>query len=461
MACFADDAVQFFVDNSLFVHHMPIEQQQALQLEALGRRLGAMRDAIAPLAVLAEAAGVGEIGRIEDVAGLMFPHQLYKSYSYRLFDELDFPALTEWLSRLTLVDLAAVKGRRFGAIDHWLDALDAETGLALLTSSGTTEALSLIPRGKRESELLRQRSLVEWRGPGAAAPVRAIGHRASMLWLSYADGRSGMLRSAAMLRENYTTPTTRFLPLLPMRASTDWQHYVGRVMAAERHGTPLPRLTPYVQARREEAAAAQASYDERIRTVLEIVRDELQDAPVHMAGGPLLLHRVATAGLRMGMAPGLPPGSRISTGGGTKGHAAPDGMIGAIKRFGGVDTIYEAYGMTEIGDAFGSCEQGRFHIWPWIVPLVFDEGSGALLPRRGRQAGRAGFFDLTAQTYWGGVVTADLVTISWDRCPCGRTTPQVVGPISRAASGTGADGPAGPSRAAMAVALEALNEGLG
>jgi hypothetical protein len=461
MGCFADDPVAFFVENSLYVHHMPLEQQEALQLDALRLRFAAMCEVLPPLTALANASGKREIERIEDVAALMFPHSLFKSYPHHLLDNLRFAELTEWLSRLTIIDLSPVKGRTFEAIDDWMDALDADTELAILTSSGTSEGLSLLPRGKLEGRLLHERAGIEWQPPDQLSPIRRADADSSMLWLSYADGRSGMLRSAALLRDKYTTPSTKFIALVPGRASTDWQNYMGRLIAAPLQGREPPQLTAYIAARQEEVALIHTNSQERLRTVLAIVRDELSGAPVHMAGGVIMLHRLAEEGLKMGMAPGLGPRSRVSTGGGTKGLAPPPGMESTIKRFAGVDVIYEAYGMTEIGDAFGSCEHGRFHIWPWIVPFVLDEETGAVLPRRGRQRGRGAFFDLSAQTYWGGVVTGDRVSISWERCSCGRSTPQVLPPVERIpASGQDAYGLGGAVPGAVHAALEALNRGL-
>lgn len=460
MGCFADDPVAFFARHSLFVHHLPLAQQEALQVEALQQRFAAMAEALPPLKALVEASGTREIRRLEDVAPLMFPHTLFKSYPGYLLDDLRFPELTEWLSRLTLVDLSPVRDREFDAIDHWMDALDAETGLAILTSSGTTEALSLLPRGKREGELLAGRTLVEWQAPGASTPVRPIGYVQSMVWLSYASGRSGMLRSAEVLARNYTTAATRFIPLIAARASTDWQHHTARAIAAHRRGLPSLEPSPYVREKAEEAAEIQRTYRGRVLRLLEVLRDEMGGRPVHMAGGLPLIHGIAQEGLKLGMEPGLAAGSRVSTGGGMKGVVLPPDREKTIKRFTGVDKLYEAYGMTEIGDAFGSCEHGRFHVWPWIVPLVLDERSGALLPRRGKQRGRAAFFDLTAQTYWGGVVTADLVTVTWDTCPCARTTPQVIAPISRIQAGEGEIPLGCATPTAMRLAMEALNGGL-
>lgn len=458
MNCFADDPLTFAVDESAYVHHLPREQQEALQLDALRQRFATMRDALPPLRALADAARIDRIDRLEDVAAVLFPHSLYKSHPDHLLGNMRFPELTEWLSRLTLVDLSAVKHRSFDAIDQWMDALDDETDLAILTSSGTTEALSLLPRGKLEGRLLADRLVVEWHEPDRPLPFHLSDPDCSMLWMSYADGRSGMLRSVAPLREKFAEFFAQFIALMPGSMSTDLQYHMSRLHAAQRRGAPPPPHTPYIQARQDEVAQMQGAAGERMQTVLEIVRDELAGSPVHMVGGVILLHRFAEEGLKMGMEPAFGPRSIVGTGGGTKGMIPPPDMEGTIKRFTGVDVIYEAYGMSEVADAFAACRKGRFHILPWTVPFVFDETTGALLPRQGTQKGRAAFFDLTAQTSWGGVVTADRVAMSWDRCPCGRTTPQVLPPIARIAPSSDDDHAlGGATPEAIHAALMALN----
>ena len=58
-----------------------------------------------------------------------------------------------------------------------------------------------------------------------------------------------------------------------------------------------------------------------------------------------------------------------------------------------------------------------------LTPYVLDLDSGQPLPRTGKQTGRAAFFDMTADSCWGGLVTGDMVTVDWDhRCECGRTS---------------------------------------
>jgi len=107
--CFADEPARFFLENDLFVHHLPRSQQESLQLSALQKRFVAMRDAIPPLTALADTDRISEITRLEDGAALLFPHTLYKSYPAEILNDLRFPELTEWLSRLTLIDLSAIK----------------------------------------------------------------------------------------------------------------------------------------------------------------------------------------------------------------------------------------------------------------------------------------------------------------------------------------------------------------
>jgi hypothetical protein len=87
--------------------------------------------------------------------------------------------------------------------------------------------------------------------------------------------------------------------------------------------------------------------------------------------------------------------------------------------------------MSEMTTAFIETETGNFHIPPWIIPFVLDPESGEAKPQGGVQTGIAAFMDLTSQTYWGGLITADRITVSWEQSPCGRTTPFILPNIER------------------------------
>jgi hypothetical protein len=125
----------------------------------------------------------------------------------------------------------------------------------------------------------------------------------------------------------------------------------------------------------------------------------------------------------------LAPGSLVRSFGGLKGQPAAADMEKTILRFTGATMLGNGYGMTELTTGFSGCRHGRFHVPPWIVPFVLDTTTGAPLPRTGVQKGRAAF--LAVQTYWGGVVSADRVTLDWSNCQCGRTTPHIHPDVSR------------------------------
>ena len=460
--CFADQPSEYFLANGCFAHHLPVGDLEALQLAALQQRFAAMRDRIPPLTALADAARLDEIRGLTDGALLLFPHTLYKSYPAALLDELRFPELTEWLTRLTTIDLSRVKGRQFSAIDHWFDVLDAETELDVVTSSGTTELLSIIPRAKRDGSEQARNALLCWNYPDSSLPVHERTMPFALIWLGYESGRSVNFRSARVLREIYTGRNRGFIPLIPAHFSTDWQYFVTKTAAADVRNLAPPPMSSYVEARFAEARVIRETLNERTRQVLELIRDQFHHERLNVNGATPVLFDVAKQGLEMGMERALAPGSIVSTGGGLKNAAIAGDPHDVIRRFGGVSQIDEHYGMTELRDSFKKCEHGRFHIWPWVIPYLFDIEGNELLPSGSLQRGRLGLFDLSAATRWGGVTTGDCVTLSRGQCPCGGLTPQIIPPIERIRTRPRVEHVlGGPSPAAIGMAIGALNAELG
>ena len=57
-----------------------------------------------------------------------------------------------------------------------------------------------------------------------------------------------------------------------------------------------------------------------------------------------------------------------------------------------------------------------------------------------RVTGRAAFFDLAAETRWGGFISGDEITVNWeDECPCGRKSQFIEGTIERYSDKRGGD----------------------
>ena len=144
--------------------------------------------------------------------------------------------------------------------------------------------------------------------------------------------------------------------------------------------------------------------------------------------------------------------------GGLKARVLPDNFIDMIKDFLGVKTLQTAYGMSEMTMMFPGCPEGRYHIPPWIIPYLLDPDTGVPYPRSGTHTGRLGVIDLGAQTYWGGFVSGDEVTISWgdtEPCRCGRIGSYMHGEISRYSEKRGGD-----DKITCAGAPEAMDKAL-
>jgi hypothetical protein len=88
--------------------------------------------------------------------------------------------------------------------------------------------------------------------------------------------------------------------------------------------------------------------------------------------------------------------------------------------------------MSEISTLNWACDQGRYHVQPWVIPFVLDPVTSKPLPRTGVRTGRAAFYDVYVQPHWGGVITGDEITVDWDTpCRCGRTSVHIAHDIMR------------------------------
>ena len=73
-------------------------------------------------------------------------------------------------------------------------------------------------------------------------------------------------------------------------------------------------------------------------------------------------------------------------------------------------------------------------------PLPLNKEADALLPMdQGEIECRGGFFDLSMDGRWGGVITGDRITIDYGPCACGKTGPSIADTIARYADLEGDD----------------------
>ena len=168
--------------------------------------------------------------------------------------------------------------------------------------------------------------------------------------------------------------------------------------------------------------------------------EEFKGKRVKLGGTFADLIRTARSGIEKGLKPEFGEGSFITTGGGLKGFKdAPDDWEGYVKDYFGIDTVSMVYGMSEIMGMAPRCSAGHYHVLPHTIPLLFNRDM-KLLPREGEQTGRFAFFDLLAETYWGGFISGDQVTINWEEdCACGWKGPGIAPNITRFSEMEGGD----------------------
>jgi hypothetical protein len=105
------------------------------------------------------------------------------------------------------------------------------------------------------------------------------------------------------------------------------------------------------------------------------------------------------------------------------------------------ERVCQAYGMQELNTTAPRCKAGRYHMAPWVMLLLLDESGDHLIEpsMSGELEGRAGFFDLSLDGRWGGVISGDKIRASWAPCACGRRSPSVHEDIQRYADTASGD----------------------
>jgi hypothetical protein len=436
------DPLGYFETSAPAMHQLERRVLEAGQLEGLRMRFAALRDRLPMLKKLCDEQGVTEVNQLDDVVPLLFPHTVYKSYPVSLLEKNRFAQLTQWLAKLTSIDLSGVDVSACTGIDEWIAALDAQSELEVRHSSGTSGTMSFIPRSKAEAELgMHLGVLGPFQANGLTPPLPDAPLHMHVVHSNYRKGSSAHLRSADYLfRFVSGGDDQKFHTLYPGAQSADVMFLAGRINAAAAKGE-LERLelSPALLARKAEFETMQRGMAAKQEAFLAEMAANLKGELVYMQGTWNVLYKLAKAGLEDGVEAVFAPSSVIRTGGGAKGQTIPDDWEAQVTRYLGVKQLHHTYAMTELMGGNRLCEHERFHIEPFIILFVLDPDTGAPLPRHGVQTGRAAFFDLLAGTYWGGFVSGDEITVDWSPCACGRHSPHIARRIERYSDKRGGD----------------------
>jgi hypothetical protein len=436
------DPTEYFGNSLTRMHSMPRKELDDLLREAMALRFADHVQSIEMVRRAAERQGITEVREFDDVVPLLFAHAAYKSYPAALLDQKRYDLLTRWLDKLTAHDLSGVDVSGCTDIDSWIDVLDAQTPLEVITSSGTTGTLSIIPKDKAGAAAnMRNWRVMYFQTFGVEPRPEDLDPAVDIIWPNFASGKLGHLRMASMFRRYFTGgDESRFHALYGDAVSTDLMFLASKLRAAASRGE-LHRLEidPALLARKEEFEQLQARMPDDMARFLQEKLRELAGGRVFVMGAYNLLYELATEGLARGISGVFAPDSIVASGGGAKGIVLPDNWQEPVLEFFGVDRIVMGYGMSEVSAFHVMCEGGRYHVQPWIVPYVLDPDTNAPRPREGVQVGRAAFYDPANNSHWGGVMSGDEIELSYEPCTCGRTTVHIGPHIERYSDKQGDD----------------------
>ncbi len=416
---------------------LPREEVEAAQQAALVRRFDDLSPRIEALGKLVERQGVDRVTGVDDVVPLLFDHRVYKSYPLSLIEKRRFARLTAWLQRLTVNTVTDVPLDGVNSVDAWLSRLD-EHGMIIGHSTGTTGKLSFIPRSRAEWPA--------WKNAYFEAMHAAVGIDTRVVKLptfsaGYRSGHQMMTKMGQLFgREQAGGEQSRHM-LYDYPLSSDLLSLAGRLQAVEERGElDQLEIDPALLEERRQLIEASRHRDGDLQRWFATLAEEFRGKRVRIGGTSADLVRLALKGRENGVVCEFAPDSILMAGGGFKGFKdAPEDWERLLTDFFGIDRIRSMYGMSECMGTAPKCSENFYHFPPFTIPIVLDENA-VPVPRRGVHTGRLALFDLLAETYWGGFISGDRVTIHWDGdCPCGWGGPRITGDIVRFSELEGGD----------------------
>ena len=434
-AAFIEDPLSFFEMSYTKMLSVPRDQLQALQTEALKLRFEDRRDRIPMLTKLADKQNITSISEIDDVLPLLFEHTVYKSYPDFLLEKGDYGKMTKWLDRLTPYDLSKVDCSGCTSIHGWLDMISAVTELDPITSSGTTGTMSFTPKDRKDWRTFilggfRIQLLQTFGEPPSDADLNEKLH---VCWPTHSDGHTAFYRAPMYYKQYFAKGSdAHFHPMMDTPGDTDLMYLAARLRAAQARGDSRVNVPDALLARVGELQAEEKERPARAKAWIEELVEKLQGERVFILAPAQLIYDVAKSALAEGKKCNFAPNSSVTAGTGGKGFNMPDDWEQVVDDFLNFNHNYGYfYSFSEQCGMHVQCEHGRLHLSPWSIPLILDPETSELLPREGRQKGRAAFFDLAMNGAWGGLITGDSVEIDWSDCPCGRTTAHLSDNITR------------------------------
>ncbi len=312
--------------------------------------------------------------------------------------------------------------------DAWLQALKA-AGHPVYATSGTSGRSSFLPATVADREFTRRCLIrtVRWQFDLPLEPTSPV------VVLGPSQGASRVVEYYRDFTTTYGDPVRTIFLTDDALQLGDIQR-LARLNSAMAAGTAKPSVIAAFQA---EAADRQSR--------LDVEWERLADRMAGLAGERIaimgfwaqqwtLIEKLRARGVTSFP---LDPGSFLGVGGGTKGVVLPPDYREQIFGFYGLDDSRQSdgYGMSELSAAMPRIGD-HYRPHPWVIPLILtDDGTARIAETSGQHLGRFGFFDVSVDGRWGGLISGDRVLADFDTPNLGI----VAGSIIRYSELTGED----------------------
>jgi len=405
-----------------------------VQLEAAHERLQSQIGGIGLLANRAASVGINEVNEPADLVPLLFAHTAYKSYAEGWLNERRWDRMGRWLATVSTRPVEGLDTDGVESLDDWIKQLET-VGHYLSCSSGTTGKPAMLSCTEGDIALsarINAEALLWATGLNRGEDRKFLG-----LGPQFAAPREDAIRQAMIGAFSSRYEPYQFGDGEPITVGSMMDMITLRRKLAD--GTARPgEIADFERIAGQRAADMQASAVKAIDAVIDA-----RSLPLLATGMFATLYQIAD-GIRAKGYSGddFSPNNALMVAGGLKGAVLPPNYREHVLETFNVseERLYHMYSMREINATFPLCHAGRYHISPWVIMLPLDVSGERLLdPGDGEIEARAAFFDTSIEGRWGGVISGDRITVSFDRCQCGHQGPTVGRDIARYSDLPGGD----------------------
>jgi len=407
-----------------------------IRLSLAQRKFSLAKDRIEMVRQLAKQNQITTVDGFNDLLPLFYNQETFKSYPQTWLEAGNYERLTKWLGKLCATDLSAVDTSSCALIEDWIHALKEQSSVDLMISASGDGKAAFLPRTRDEWSTFQRVTYWGFQSSMKGLDGESLSLRPGIdkVPLIYLGARAGA-RSWRFLDFYEETFGTGLVDAPLSIIDADLLTLAGRIREASKKGEAGSlKINPRLLARKEEIARINSEKPQRTEALMQRLLNDYRDRRVIFYGSMQLLYDLAMRFQRQGVKGAYSSDSFFFCGGGFAGGIQPPNWKQDVAEALGIpaSAIRVGYGMQECLSGMQLCDHGKYHVPIAMIPFVLEETTNQPLPRSGKQEGRLAFFDLLTEASWGGYITSDRVTLTWDRsCPCGRTGAYLDSAISK------------------------------